>query len=68
MKKVSEYRQHARECRVLAARMGQEENREQLLAMAAPWDLLAEERARVLGMEERQTFTSGSPGLTSTEM
>ena len=48
--------------------MDQEENRDQLLAMAATWDLIAEERARVLGMEERQTFTSGTQGLTSTEM
>ena len=45
MKKASEYRKHAEECRVLANRMAQGEHREQLLEMAATWDRLAEERS-----------------------
>jgi hypothetical protein len=45
VKKASEYRQHAEECRILANRMVQGEHRDQLLAMAATWDKLAAERS-----------------------
>ncbi|HEX6866248.1 MAG TPA: hypothetical protein VF122_03355 [Caulobacteraceae bacterium] len=45
MKKASEYRQHADECRTLAGRMDVGEHRDQLMEMAATWDRLAEERA-----------------------
>ncbi|HEX2725932.1 MAG TPA: hypothetical protein VHN20_08955 [Beijerinckiaceae bacterium] len=44
MKKASEYRKHAEECRALARQMKQGEYREQLLVMADTWDRLAEER------------------------
>lgn len=44
MKKASEYREHARECRELAAKMDIDANREQLLAMAAQWEQLARDR------------------------
>ncbi|HEX5775700.1 MAG TPA: hypothetical protein VFX95_03370 [Caulobacteraceae bacterium] len=46
MKKASEYRQHADECRALASRMDLGEHRDQLLKMAATWDQLAAERAQ----------------------
>ncbi len=45
MKKASEYRQHARECRALAAGMDSPEQREQLLQMASHWEQLARDRA-----------------------
>ncbi|MGE5565355.1 MAG: hypothetical protein ACM3YN_04240 [Parcubacteria group bacterium] len=45
MKKASEYRQHADECRQLAARMEVGEHRDQLLEMASTWDKLAAERS-----------------------
>lgn len=45
MKKASEYRQHARECRALAAQMESAEQREQLLQMATHWETLADDRA-----------------------
>lgn len=48
MKKASEYRQHAQECRSLAAAMESPEQREQLLEMARHWDKLAEDRARLI--------------------
>ncbi len=48
MKKASEYRQHAEECRQLANRMDSGEHRDQLLVMAANWDALAEERASLV--------------------
>ena len=44
MKKASEYRQHAEECRVLAAGMESAEHREQLLQMAEHWERLAQDR------------------------
>jgi hypothetical protein len=43
MKKASEYRLHAEECRRLAENM-KGEQRDQLLEMARTWDKLAEER------------------------
>lgn len=48
MKKASEYRQHARECRDLAASMPSAEQREQLLQMAEHWDKLAADRADLI--------------------
>ena len=45
MKKASEYRQHAEECRQLANRMEQGEHRTQLLEMASTWEKLAAERS-----------------------
>jgi hypothetical protein len=44
VKKASEYRAHAEECRALAKRMEQGEHREQLVAMAQTWERLAEQR------------------------
>lgn len=48
MKKASEYRAHARECRDLAAKMETQPDREQLLAMAAHWDQLARDRIEMV--------------------
>ena len=48
MKKASEYRQHAEECRQLAARMDVGEHRDQLLEMAATWERLADERSELI--------------------
>ena len=44
MKKASEYRLHANECRDLAGKMELGEHRDQLLLLAANWEKLAEER------------------------
>ena len=44
MKKASDYRKHAEECRALAKGMKLAEQRDQLLAMAQTWDHLAEQR------------------------
>lgn len=48
MKKASEYRQHAEECRALAAKMELGDKRDQLLAMASHWDQMAVERAQLI--------------------
>ena len=48
MKKASEYRQHAVECRQLAAAMQSGEQRDQLLAMAETWDMLAADRSALV--------------------
>ena len=44
MKKASEYRKHAQECRALARRMAHGDQRDQLLEMAEIWDKLAKQR------------------------
>ena len=48
MKKASEYRQHAEECRILARRMDQGVHRDQLLEMAETWERLAAERSELV--------------------
>ena len=49
MKKASEYRLHAEECRALARGMAKNhEQRDRLLEMAATWDKLAAERADLI--------------------
>ena len=45
MSKVSEYRQHPKECRVLAHRSRSSQHRDMLLDMAATWEV-APRRAR----------------------
>lgn len=44
MKKASEYRQHAIECRALATQMPSEEQRALMLQMAEHWEKLAVDR------------------------
>jgi bacterioferritin (cytochrome b1) len=44
MKKASEYREHARECRGLAANMDSDEQRALMLQMAEHWEKLAADR------------------------
>jgi hypothetical protein len=49
MKKASEYRLHAEECRALARGMAKNhEQHDRLLEMAASWDKLAAERADLI--------------------
>lgn len=48
MKKASEYRQHAEECRALARSMPAGKDRDQLLEMSATWDNLATERSKLV--------------------
>lgn len=48
MKKTSEYRDHARECRELAAKMETPADREQMLSMAEQWEQLARDRAALV--------------------
>jgi hypothetical protein len=48
MKKTSEYRKHAQECRAMAQNARNAEEREQLLKMAEAWERFAVERERGL--------------------
>jgi hypothetical protein len=48
MKKASEYRQHAQECRDLAAHMPSEADRAQLLTIAEQWERLANDRIALI--------------------
>jgi hypothetical protein len=53
MKKVSEYRQHAKECRGLAKTVRSPPHRDMLVNMAATWDRLAEDRIKTAKGLER---------------
>ncbi len=55
MKKASEYRQHAEECRALAQGM-QGEQRDQLIEMAATWEKLAKDRADLIRRHPEQAI------------
>lgn len=48
MKKASEYRQHALECRDLAAKMQSSDQRTQLLQMSDHWEKLATDRVALI--------------------
>ena len=48
MKKASEYRQHADECRTLASKIRAGPQKDQLLEMAASWEKLAAERSALV--------------------
>jgi hypothetical protein len=52
VKTASEYREQARQCRLIAASMENDAHREQLLAMAAKWEELADARLQ----EPNRTF------------
>jgi hypothetical protein len=52
VKKASEYRHHAAECREMAIRANQFQ-REQLLKMAETWENLAKDREQQLARQER---------------
>lgn len=53
MKTAAMYREHAAQCRSLAAQMERAEHREQLLAMAETWESMAEQREALLANEDR---------------
>ena len=69
MKKASEYRVHAEECRALAHSMDQGDQRDQLLEMAATWEKLALDRSDLvrrnpdlaLEGEHREEMTLADP-------
>lgn len=48
MKKASEYRQHAAECRAIANQMESVEQRRQILEMAEHWEKLAADRLQLI--------------------
>ena len=53
MKKASDYRRHAEECRALAESAALPEHRDQLLQMAGTWDMLAKQREAELARQRR---------------
>jgi hypothetical protein len=54
MRKVSEYKQHAAECRKMAAKMRDQSQKKQLEEMAEAWTMLAPERARQLAKQNKK--------------
>lgn len=68
MKKASEYREHAVECRQLAATMDGEHQR-QLLEMADTWEQLAREREELVARrpdpaQDGEARPAGASGAT----
>ena len=61
MKKASEYRKHAAECRILAKQMKQGEYRDQLLIMAETWDRLAAEREAAVRADPKSAVAETPP-------
>lgn len=67
MKKASDYRKYAEECRTLAKQMPDGEQRRQLMEMAQTWDNLAADRERLLHKHpelnagQRSDITGGKP-------
>jgi hypothetical protein len=65
VRKVSEYEQHAAECRQMAARTNDPEQKKQYQEMADAWAMLARERAKQLAKSGRQApstkATDGAP-------
>lgn len=49
LEKISNYRRQAEECRLLARKAQNDEQRNQLLIMAETWEKLAAERQSLLG-------------------
>lgn len=48
MKKASEYRQHAKQCRRLASQMDSGEQREQLMTIGVQWERMAADRSALI--------------------
>ena len=51
MRKLSEYEQHAQECRNMTGSMKDPEHKKQLQDMAAAWEMLANERRKQLARQ-----------------
>ena len=62
MKMVSEYRQHAQECRTLAKQVPAGEQRDQLLEMARTWDSLADTREGLVHRHRELDTPTGAGG------
>ena len=63
MKKGPEYRQHARECRALAATMESDDQRGQLLQMADHWEALARDRETLIARHPELAVPSEDPAV-----
>lgn len=57
MRKLSEYQQHAQECRDMAASMKDLAHKKQLQDMAATWEMLATERRKQLAKQANSSST-----------
>ena len=64
MKKAAEYRLHAKECRELAAKASNLDQREQLLRMAETWESLALDRELVLARDPSLAGQENQKGKT----
>jgi hypothetical protein len=65
MRKVSEYLEHAAECRKMASQMRNPQHKKQLEDMAQAWEMLARERARQLAKTAKVDAAPESEGRTT---
>lgn len=61
MKKASEYREHAEECRVMGRRAREPEHKVMLNEMASTWDNLANQRKEHVARLKRIAALEGPP-------
>ena len=61
VRKVSEYEQHADECRRMAVKASDPVHKEQLTSMADAWAMLAEERRKQLTKRQNGLLEGGLP-------
>ena len=61
MKQAAEYRQHAAECRRLALTARAEQERHQLMEMAAAWERMAVERERQIAADTQERSDTDTP-------
>jgi hypothetical protein len=53
VRQIQEYREHADECRTMAAKMRKDSLRAQMLDLARQWDDLADKREKFLAMRAK---------------
>lgn len=58
MKKASDYRRHADECRALSLKMDTDEQKDQCLKMAHTWEKLAADRSSLIRRHPELALTS----------
>ena len=63
MKKASEYREHAAECRAMASRANPPQREMLLINMTATWEGLADDREKQIARQKRITVLDTPKGV-----
>jgi hypothetical protein len=65
VRKIEDYKKHADECRMMAARASSEEHRQMLLHMVETWENLAKDRTEQIARQARMTMIDADPAEES---